>query len=148
MAIQSAQASSWSKVLLVNALLLSHLCGVATGLCILSRSSECLHRSALRTEKINPSAKLHTLQIPLRPTETQMQPLSSQRDQLPQGRIIHALMLTYKLSLETEGKHRVTVPMLNRSVSHPLTIVTNCSNLAKRVHVWEGAIEIKTLGYR
>lgn len=72
------------------------------------------HRAALRTEKINPTAKLHTLQIPLRPTDSQMQPLSSQRDQLPQGRIIHALMLTYKLSVENEGKHRVTVPMLNR----------------------------------
>lgn len=43
-----------------------------------------------------------------------MQPLDSPRDQLPQGRTIHALLLTYKLSLEAEGKHRVTVPMLNR----------------------------------
>ena len=43
-----------------------------------------------------------------------MQPLEGPRDQLPQGRTIHALLLTYKLSLEAEGKHRVTVPMLNR----------------------------------
>lgn len=65
-------------------------------------------------EKINPSAKLNVLQIPLRPTDTQMQPLSSDRDQLPQGRTIHALLLTFKLSIEAEGKYRVTVPMLNR----------------------------------
>ena len=75
---------------------------------------ESADRAALRTEKINPNVKLHTLQIPVRPTDTQMQPLCSPRDQLPQGRIIHALTLTYKLSLDTEGKHRVTVPMLNR----------------------------------
>ena len=43
-----------------------------------------------------------------------MQPLGNDRDQLPQGRTIHALLLTYKLSVEAEGKYRVTVPMLNR----------------------------------
>ncbi len=71
-------------------------------------------RAPFRTEKINPSAKLNTFQIPLKPVESQMQPLDAARDQLPQGRTIHALLLTYKLSLEAEGKHRVTVPMLNR----------------------------------
>jgi len=71
-------------------------------------------RAPFRIEKINPSAKLNTFQIPLKPVESQMQPLDAARDQLPQGRTIHALLLTYKLSLETEGKHRVTVPMLNR----------------------------------
>ena len=71
-------------------------------------------RAPFRTEKINPSAKLSTFQIPLKPVESQMQPLDAARDQLPQGRTIHALLLTYKLSLEAEGKHRVTVPMLNR----------------------------------
>ncbi len=71
-------------------------------------------RAPFRTEKVNPSAKLNTFQIPLKPVESQMQPLDAARDQLPQGRTIHALLLTYKLSLEAEGKHRVTVPMLNR----------------------------------
>jgi hypothetical protein len=77
-------------------------------------SSGSLSQGSIPHEKINPSAKLNTFQIPLKPVESQMQPLDAARDQLPQGRTIHALLLTYKLSLETEGKHRVTVPMLNR----------------------------------
>ncbi|KAL0024941.1 hypothetical protein WJX77_004746 [Trebouxia sp. C0004] len=81
-----------------------------------SRSSKVLVRAPFRSEKVNPSVKLNTFQIPLKPVESQMQPLDAARDQLPQGRTIHALLLTYKLSLDAEGKHRVTVPMLNRYV--------------------------------
>ncbi|KAL0038695.1 hypothetical protein WJX79_003623 [Trebouxia sp. C0005] len=81
-----------------------------------SRTSKVLVRAPIRSEKINPSAKLNDFQIPLKPVESQMHPLDAARDQLPQGRTIHALLLTYKLSLEAEGKHRVTVPMLNRYV--------------------------------
>lgn len=83
-------------------------------------------RAPFRTEKINPSAKLNTFQIPLKPVESQMQPLDAARDQLPQGRTIHALLLTYKLSLEAEGKHRVTVPMLNRY--HVFCLAVQCQS--------------------
>lgn len=97
---------------------------------------EICHRAPIRTEKVNPSAKLNTFQIPLKPVESQMQPLHAARDQLPQGRTIHALLLTYKLSLEAEGKHRVTVPMLNRyqiiALQHDVR-VTDYRSISKRL---------------
>lgn len=72
-------------------------------------------RAPFRAEKMNPSAKLKVFQATLRPTDYKLQPSKSPvRDQLPQGRTIHTLLLTYKVSIEAEGKFQVTVPMLNR----------------------------------
>ena len=48
-------------------------------------------------------------------TGHKLQPSKSiSRDQLPQGRIIHTLLLTYKVKIEAEAKYKVTVPILNK----------------------------------
>ncbi|KAK9809052.1 hypothetical protein WJX72_008467 [[Myrmecia] bisecta] len=73
-------------------------------------------RSPFRVEKVNPGAKLTHVRIPLRPAETQLAPLLDPRDALPEGRVIHSLMLTYKLSVAEAGKHKPTLPMLNKYV--------------------------------
>lgn len=68
----------------------------------------------LRREKVKPQARLDTLRIPLRPCEAELAPLASPRDTLPEGRVTHRLLLTYKLSLAEGGKITPTLPLLNR----------------------------------
>ena len=57
--------------------------------------------------------KLDTLRIPLRPTEAELAPLPFPRDTLPEGRVTHRLILTYKLTMTEAGKVTPTLPMLN-----------------------------------
>ena len=66
---------------------------------------------------MKPKAELTHLRIPLRPTEWTLTPLAGARDQLPEQRTIHSLVLTYKFTAEEAGKYKPTVPMLNRWVS-------------------------------
>ena len=77
-------------------------------------AAKLLARAPLRREKVKPSAKLEFVRIPLRPTEAELAPLGGPRDELPGGRAIHRLILTYKLSLAEGGKVRPTLPSLNR----------------------------------
>ncbi|CAL8469996.1 g9538 [Coccomyxa elongata] len=82
-----------------------------------SRHNTKLHvRAPFRSEKFAPAAKLSTVRIPLRPTEAVLAPLPGARDVLPNGRTIHTLTLTYKLTVAEAGKHTVTLPLLNRYV--------------------------------
>lgn len=71
-------------------------------------------RASLRAEKLQPSAKLRSVRIPLRPSESLLVPLRSPRDTLPEGRTIHSLTLTYKLNVAEAGKHTPSIPLLNR----------------------------------
>ncbi|XP_053404432.1 tripeptidyl-peptidase 2-like isoform X2 [Mercenaria mercenaria] len=52
-------------------------------------------RSHLKTEDISPSVSFKTLTQPLRPTDSKVRCLAGPRDQLPEGRQIYALELTY-----------------------------------------------------
>ena len=61
-----------------------------------------------------PQAKLDVLRIPLRPSEAELAPLCAPRDTLPEGRVTHRLLLTYKLTLAEGGKVTPTLPLLNR----------------------------------
>ncbi|PRW39066.1 Tripeptidyl-peptidase 2 isoform A [Chlorella sorokiniana] len=72
--------------------------------------------ASLRREKVKPQAKLDVLRIPLRPAEAELAPLLGARDTLPEGRVTHRLLLTYKLKLEEGGKVTPTLPALNRYV--------------------------------
>ena len=71
-------------------------------------------RAPFRPEKLAPAAKLGKVAIPLRPAEAVLAPLGAERDMLPNGRMIHGLLLTYKLAVAEAGKHTVTLPLLNR----------------------------------
>lgn len=72
-------------------------------------------RAPFRAEKIKPVAKLTSHQLAIRPSDHKLQPSNNPaRDQLPLGRTIHTLLLTYKFKAEAEGKYKVTVPILNR----------------------------------
>lgn len=73
-------------------------------------------KASFRREKTKPSAKLDTLRLPLRPSETELIPLSEARDALPGGRTIHRLLLVYNTSLSEDGKIIPHVPLLNRFV--------------------------------
>jgi hypothetical protein len=77
-------------------------------------ASRCCGRAPFRPEKLAPAAKLGKVAIPLRPSEAVLAPLGVERDMLPNGRMIHALLLTYKLAVAEAGKHTVTLPLLNR----------------------------------
>ena len=63
-----------------------------------------------RNEKVKPEAKLNALQWAVRPYETALEPLSTPRDTLPDGRVVYCLILMYKLSVTEAGKHVVTLP--------------------------------------
>ena len=58
----------------------------------------------LRRSRLKPSATLRKLNIPLRPVSCTTTPLATPRDALPNGRITHRMVLTYKLSLKQGGE--------------------------------------------
>lgn len=62
-----------------------------------------------------PTAKITTVQIPLRPVDDVLAPLGPERDVFPGNRDVHRLELTYKLKVEEPGAHKPTLPMLNKS---------------------------------
>ena len=76
-------------------------------------------RAPFQAEKLAPSAKLRTMHIPLRPSESLMAPLAGRRDALPNQRTIHSLLLTYKLTVVEAGKHTVRLPLLNKYARVP-----------------------------
>lgn len=75
-----------------------------------------IHRPAHQSTPDRLQLKLDVLRIPLRPSESELAPLLGPRDTLPEGRVTHRLILTYKLSLAEGGKVTPTLPMLNKSV--------------------------------
>lgn len=70
-------------------------------------------QAPLRAERLQPTAKLEALLIPLRPVSATVAPLQGARDAMPRGRTPHGLVLTYKLKLEEHGKITPRLPMLN-----------------------------------
>lgn len=80
----------------------------------------------LRLTKLAPKATLDTLIIPLRPTEsklTALQPAAADaeaatpnRDFLLRGRVMHRLLLTYKLTLAEAGTIKPVLPPLHAAV--------------------------------
>eukprot|EP01117_Protostelium_nocturnum_P004535 TRINITY_DN1637_c0_g1_i1.p1 TRINITY_DN1637_c0_g1~~TRINITY_DN1637_c0_g1_i1.p1 ORF type:complete len:1249 (-),score=365.62 TRINITY_DN1637_c0_g1_i1:533-4279(-) len=59
--------------------------------------------STIQTEDIKPSIELKSVQKFLRPFESSIKPLQTQRDQLPEERNILQLVLQYKLKLEEKA---------------------------------------------
>ena len=57
----------------------------------------------LRRTSINVQPTLKTLCIPLRPHTAQLTTQATARDTLPNGRIMHRLLLMYKLTLKEGG---------------------------------------------
>ena len=89
-------------------------------------------RAPFQSEKLVPAAKLTAVHIPLRPTEAVLAPLPGARDVLPNGRTIHTLLLTYKLTVGEAGKHTVTLPLLNRCYLSQGPV--SCSDMPKTIH--------------
>ncbi|GJP41683.1 hypothetical protein CLOM_g1324 [Closterium sp. NIES-68] len=67
-----------------------------------------------RMERFTPSISLNRLRSTYRPSEARVEPLSSTRDVLPDGRQIQALNLTYKLSISEPGRYTPRFPLLNQ----------------------------------
>lgn len=59
--------------------------------------------SLLRREKLDPKVKLETRRAMIRPQDATIQPLSTERDRLPDERQIHQLILTYELEQAETG---------------------------------------------
>lgn len=80
----------------------------------------------LRLTKLAPKATLDKLIIPLRPTDsklTALQPAAAEgaaatpdRERLPRGRVMHRLLLTYKLTLAEGGAITPVLPPLRYAV--------------------------------
>lgn len=69
--------------------------------------------SPLALERLSPSATLNWVRLAFRPTEVKLEPLGKWRDLLPNGREVHGLLLTYKVSLSESGKYTPRIPLLN-----------------------------------
>lgn len=63
-------------------------------------------RAPFRRERFHPSASLTGVASSVRPTDAALEPLAAPRDTLPEGRVIHQLVLTYKLAGLEPGKYR------------------------------------------
>ncbi|XP_075650428.1 tripeptidyl-peptidase 2-like [Castanea sativa] len=70
----------------------------------------------LASEKLAPAALLNKLKIPYRPIDSKLCTLATNRDNLPSGKQILALALTYKFKLEDATEVKPQIPLLNNRV--------------------------------
>ncbi|CAI5460083.1 unnamed protein product [Closterium sp. Yama58-4] len=67
-----------------------------------------------RMERFTPTVSLNRVRAAYRPSEAKVEPLSSTRDMLPDGRQIQALNITYKFSISESGRYTPRLPLLNQ----------------------------------
>jgi len=70
----------------------------------------------LRAETLQPVVKVTAVQTKLRPTKATLSPLSAPRDQHPDGRGIHSLVLQYSLKVKEPGMFTPRLVGINRQV--------------------------------
>ncbi|KAH7557647.1 hypothetical protein JRO89_XS11G0196700 [Xanthoceras sorbifolium] len=70
----------------------------------------------LASEMLAPAAILNKITVPYRPIESKLIVLPSDRDQLPSGKQILALTLTYKFKLEDGAEVMPQIPLLNNRI--------------------------------
>ncbi|KAG2434097.1 hypothetical protein HXX76_007824 [Chlamydomonas incerta] len=69
-----------------------------------------------RATRVKAEAKLTHLNIPLRPSESSLEPLTAARDALTEGRVVYRLLLTYKTSVAEAGKYKPCLPLINHQI--------------------------------
>eukprot|EP00198_Chlamydomonas_reinhardtii_P006605 XP_001695941.1 predicted protein [Chlamydomonas reinhardtii] len=69
-----------------------------------------------RATRIRAEAKLTHLNIPLRPSESSLEPLTAARDALTEGRVVYRLLLTYKTTAGEAGKYKPCLPLINHQI--------------------------------
>ncbi|XP_031094573.1 tripeptidyl-peptidase 2 isoform X2 [Ipomoea triloba] len=70
----------------------------------------------LSTETLAPTAVLNKVRTPYRPIDAKVHALSADRDKLPSGKQILALILTYKFKLEDSAEVKPQIPLLNNRI--------------------------------
>ncbi|KAL3524283.1 hypothetical protein ACH5RR_017117 [Cinchona calisaya] len=70
----------------------------------------------LASEKLVPAAMLNKIRVPYRPIDAKFSALSTDRDKLPSGKQILALILTYKFKLEDASEIKPQIPLLNNRI--------------------------------
>ncbi|KAK6155694.1 hypothetical protein DH2020_009942 [Rehmannia glutinosa] len=70
----------------------------------------------LSLENLAPAAVLNKVRIPYRPVDAKLSTLSAERDKLPSGKQILALLLTYKFKLEEGADIKPHIPLLNNRI--------------------------------
>ncbi|GFP82230.1 tripeptidyl-peptidase 2 [Phtheirospermum japonicum] len=70
----------------------------------------------LSLENLAPAAVLNKVRIPYRPVDAKLSTLSAERDKLPSGKLILALLLTYKFKLEDGAEVKPYIPLLNNRI--------------------------------
>ncbi|KAG2453913.1 hypothetical protein HYH02_002116 [Chlamydomonas schloesseri] len=69
-----------------------------------------------RATRIRAEAKLTHLNIPLRPSDSSLEPLTAARDALTEGRVVYRLLLTYKTTVGEAGKYKPCLPLINHQI--------------------------------
>ncbi|KAL6541573.1 tripeptidyl-peptidase II Tpp2 [Orobanche gracilis] len=70
----------------------------------------------LSLENLTPTAVLNKVRIPYRPVDAKLSTLTADRDKLPSGKQILALLLTYKFKLEDSAEIKPHIPLLNNRI--------------------------------
>ncbi|KAL0304275.1 UNVERIFIED_CONTAM: Tripeptidyl-peptidase 2 [Sesamum radiatum] len=70
----------------------------------------------LSLENLAPAAVLNKVRIPYRPVDAKLSTLPAERDKLPSGRRILALLLTYKFKFEEGAEIKPHIPLLNNRI--------------------------------
>ncbi|KAG9146521.1 hypothetical protein Leryth_023879 [Lithospermum erythrorhizon] len=70
----------------------------------------------LSSEKLVPAAILNKARFPYRPVDAKLSTLSADRDRLPSGEQILALILTYKFKIEDGAEIKPQIPLLNNRI--------------------------------
>ncbi|XP_011076155.1 tripeptidyl-peptidase 2 isoform X2 [Sesamum indicum] len=70
----------------------------------------------LSLENLAPAAVLNKVRIPYRPVDAKLSTLPAERDKLPSGKQILALLLTYKLKFEEGAEIKPHIPLLNNRI--------------------------------
>ncbi|KAL6545206.1 tripeptidyl-peptidase II Tpp2 [Orobanche hederae] len=70
----------------------------------------------LSLENLTPTAVLNKVRIPYRSVDAKLSTLTAERDKLPSGKQILALLLTYKFKLEDGAEIKPHIPLLNNRI--------------------------------
>ncbi|KAK4384978.1 Tripeptidyl-peptidase 2 [Sesamum angolense] len=70
----------------------------------------------LSLENLAPAAVLNKVRIPYRPVDAKLSTLPAERDKLPSGKQILALLLTYKFKFEEGAEIKPHIPLLNNRI--------------------------------
>lgn len=92
--------------------------------------------SALRTETFSPSVSFDTRRSVLRPSAAKIVSLPSRRDQLPSGKNLFGLELTYDIKMGSKSTVTPSFPIMNHLYDGPFAVLSCIYSKNKEIIKW------------